>query len=230
MSDSAITLDNIELTYPGSLQPTLAIDAFELAKNERVFLQGASGSGKSTLLNVVSGILQPSRGRIEVLGHALTQLSSSKRDQFRAKNIGVVFQQFNLIPYLSVLDNIKLATYFANNQSNAIQQKATELFAQLNLNEQLLYKGANELSVGQKQRVAIARALINSPKLILADEPTSALDADNRDSFMRLLQQIAEKNQIAMLFVSHDRSLQQYFSRSVDISALNGAGADSNVA
>jgi len=132
----------------------------------------------------------------------------------------VVFQQFNLIPYLSVLKNIQLASYFAKTGNTKIEQEANALLLALKLPTTILQKAANTLSVGQQQRVAIARALINKPKLLLVDEPTSALDAASRDAFIALLIDLCKQHSITLVFVSHDMHLQQFFKLSVDVTSL----------
>lgn len=223
MANAAVKLENIEFSYHSSSTPSLLLDSFEITPKQSVFLYGASGSGKSTLLNLISGILLPNVGKVHVLGENLNAMSSSRRDKFRAKKIGVVFQQFNLISHLSVLDNIKLAAHFASNKQADLVEQAWLLFNELNLSEGLIEQRADSLSVGQKQRVAIARALINKPEIILADEPTSALDADNRDGFMQLLMNICQQHEITLLFVSHDQSLRSHFTRTLDMRQLNQA-------
>ena len=202
----------------------LSIESWQLAQGERVFLYGDSGSGKTTLLNLLCGILQPSSGHISLFGENITELSNTKRDTFRAQNIGVVFQKFNLIPYLSVYKNIQLAAYFAKSQgSESLQQRARNLISALNLPSSILHKQVAQLSVGQQQRVAIARALVNEPKLLLVDEPTSALDASARDAFMQLLMQMCSESNTSLIFVSHDTALGEYFERKVDLMTLNKA-------
>ncbi len=223
-SDFAIHLHNLQFSYAGKGAATvLDIPEWQVATGERIFLYGASGSGKSTLLNLVAGTLTPQQGEIQLLGQAFSNLSARKRDSFRAHHIGVVFQQFNLIPYLSVVENIQAGAFFAKQKQNATPVHISALFQQLKLPESLLDRRADELSVGQQQRVAIARALINYPEILVVDEPTSALDADARDSFMKLLLSCCEVSECALLFVSHDQSLAQYFSKKQDLTALNQA-------
>lgn len=207
----------------------LDIPTWEIEREQHCFLRGASGTGKSTLLNLIGGVLTPSGGSIEILDQPFSRLSNRKKDKFRAAHLGIVFQQFNLVPYLSVMENIQLSAYFTKQKSEQVEQKANELFARLKLSQGLFSQRADQLSVGQQQRVAIARALINSPEIIIADEPTSALDSDTRDSFMRLLIDVVNENKSTLIFVSHDKSLQQFFQHSIDLQHINKAGV-SNVA
>lgn len=189
----------------------LQIPSLILQKGQHLFVQGASGSGKTTLLNLLSGITTPSQGEVYISGIAVHGLSSAKRDSLRARHIGVVFQQLNLIPFLSVLDNAMLSSHFAGHKGPAVQQRAQQLLLRLGLSAELHHKIATELSVGQQQRVAIARALLPKPTLLIADEPTSALDSDNRDAFMQVMLAEADANGCTVIFVSHDKSLKSYF-------------------
>lgn len=222
-ANSVVELEQLEFSYQNNSAPIIDIRHWQLQAGERVFLFGKSGSGKSTLLNLLSGTLTPSSGDIRLFGEAFSVLSSRKRDKFRAKHIGVVFQQFNLIPYLSVQANIEAAAWFAGNKKGELQEKIKQLVAQLQLPESLLKQDAGQLSVGQQQRVAIARALINDPGLLIVDEPTSALDADARDKFMQLLLACCDKANSTLIFVSHDQALSQYFTQSVSLSDINKA-------
>lgn len=218
----AISLHNLKFGWNTSEVPLLDIENLQVARNEHVFLYGPSGSGKSSLLNILSGINVPQQGTVEILGQSLTALSSRKRDQFRAQRMGIIFQQFNLISYLSVLDNLLLRAEFSKQSKYQAKQKAQELISSLGLSK-LADKKAQYLSVGQQQRVAVARALINSPEIIIADEPTSALDSDNRDAFIDLLFKSAASANSTIVFVSHDKSLSHFFNRSLDIRSLSNA-------
>lgn len=219
-SPPAITIEKLLFSYGKKQQPVLKIADWQIEAGQRVFLSGASGSGKSTLLNLLSGMLVPQSGEIRLLGQAFSSLSARKRDKFRARHIGVVFQQFNLVPYLSVQANIELAAYFAGGKQYA-STRARQLLQQLQLPASLLNQRADALSVGQQQRVAIARALINQPELLIVDEPTSALDANARDAFIKLLLACCDQQQSTLLFVSHDASLAQYFESHQSIQQIN---------
>ncbi|MFA3790020.1 ABC transporter ATP-binding protein [Aliiglaciecola sp. SL4] len=227
----SIEFDNVTFGYPNQNAASLAdsqsltidIKKWQVEENQNVFISGQSGSGKSTLLNLICGTLKPTSGTISILGQAFSELSESKRDRFRAEHIGVVFQQFNLIPYLSVKQNIELAAYFGKGLKIAPSETIINICNQLNLPSALLQKPASQLSVGQQQRVAIARALINQPELLIVDEPTSALDTSARDSFMQLLMDSAERYQFTLLFVSHDLSLAHYFEQHIKLADINQA-------
>ena len=216
-----IQIENLTFTYPNSQQQVLNIPHWQLAQGERVFLFGESGSGKSTLLNLLSGTLTPSSGQIALLEQPFSALSSRKRDRFRASHIGVVFQQFNLIGYLSVKENIQAAAWFGQHKSGELNQRILDLIERLQLPLNVLAQPANSLSVGQQQRVAIARALINAPELLIVDEPTSALDANARDKFMQLLLDCCDNSNSTLIFVSHDQAIGEHFSHQVALSSLN---------
>lgn len=219
----AIELANIRFHYPEQADHSvLNIPLWSLPDGERAFVHGPSGSGKSTLLSLLSGLLIPSDGQLKVLGQRLDKMSGRQRDRFRAAQIGYVFQQFNLIPYLNPVDNILLATRFSKQKFTAgLNEEIKHLLNTLNIVEREWYKPTRNLSIGQQQRVAIARALINKPRLLIADEPTSSLDTKNRDAFMDLLMTIVADNNMTLLFVSHDLSLSSYFTRVESLNDIN---------
>lgn len=221
----AIELRNVKYCYPKSIDPILHIENWQVEYGEHVFIHGLSGSGKSTLLNLLAGILVANSGDVQVLGESLSGLRPAKRDAFRAKNIGFVFQQFNLIAYLSVIENIQLAVHFSGDGNDIDRGHCQELFSGLNLDLALMDRRADKLSVGQQQRVAIARALINRPKVLIVDEPTSALDSEAKQGFMEMLVRLAKESQTTLVFVSHDETLVPFFSQKVSMSDLNSAGA-----
>ncbi|ENM5729385.1 ABC transporter ATP-binding protein [Vibrio mimicus] len=230
-SDSAsfvIELNDAVFCWPGASTPTLDIAHLQVAQGEHLFIKGPSGCGKSTLLSLLTGINTATQGVVSLLGSDLRALSASQRDRFRADHIGYIFQQFNLLPYLSVLDNVTLPCHFSalrkQQISGSLQQKAQSLLERLHLPSTLLNKPVTELSIGQQQRVAAARALIGEPKLIIADEPTSALDFDNREAFIALLREEAERVGSTLIFVSHDPTLEKLFERSIHLPTLNRAG------
>jgi putative ABC transport system ATP-binding protein len=210
---------------------TLDLPELEIARGEKVFLKGPSGSGKSTLLGLIAGVLKARTGSVNVLGEDLTRLSGARRDALRADRIGVIFQMFNLLPYLSVLGNVALPCRFspvrakrAAGPEGSVESEARRLLARLGLDEdRILRASARELSVGQQQRVAAARALIGGPDLVIADEPTSSLDADARGDFLKLLLEEVEARGASLLFVSHDASLAGRFDRALDLAAINRA-------
>jgi putative ABC transport system ATP-binding protein len=210
----------------------LEVASLHMQRGERVLLHGPSGCGKSTLLNLIAGVLKPTAGEISILGTDLATLSGAARDRFRADHIGVIFQQFNLLPYLNVLDNTLLSIRFSPVRRKRIEEagserEARQLLAALGLDaDALATRGAQQLSVGQQQRVAAARALIGAPELLIADEPTSALDADARAAFIDLLLKECTRTRTAVLFVTHDLSLAPGFDRVLRFGELNAAAAD----
>ncbi len=218
---TAINIKNLEYTWPKSSLPTLQVPDFQVEKGESVFLRSDSGSSKSTLLSLISGILSAQSGRVSILGTDLAGLSVRKRDVFRAHHIGLVFQQFNLIPFLSVEANLRLAARFTGQPTDETRTHSIQLMSALQLGSELLERRADRLSIGQQQRVAIARAFINKPEIILADEPTSALDTSARDHFVDLLLAIRESSGCAIVFVSHDDSLANSFETQLELAEIN---------
>lgn len=221
MTKPLISLQNVAFRYPGADHDALRIDNWQVPVGQSTFIQGKSGTGKSTLLNLLAGVYKAQSGKVEVLGQDFDKLSSSKLDTFRANHIGVVFQQMNLVPYLTVLENIQLAGHFASNNKQANKLDVEQLLQSLHLNPELISRQAMDLSLGQQQRVAIARALINKPEIIIADEPTSALDFDARDAFIDEMLATAKQHGCSILFVSHDLSLATKFDQVVKLESLN---------
>jgi putative ABC transport system ATP-binding protein len=226
MADPAIRLTDLVFRWPRQQTACLDIPTFTVSAGERVFLHGPSGSGKSTLLGLLGGIAVPQAGTVEVLGTALNGLSSGARDRLRADRIGFIFQQFNLLPWLSALDNVLLpCTFSARRKERASEPRAEagRLFGHLDLAPEVWRKPAAELSVGQQQRVAAARALIGRPEILIADEPTSALDAPRQQLFVDLLLKETAAAGAALLFVSHDARLAAHFDRQVALAEINRA-------
>lgn len=223
-----IDLNQVHFSWPGNDAPTLVIEKLEVRRGEHLFIKGPSGCGKSTLLGLLTGINQTQQGSVAILGEELTQLSSRQRDRFRADNIGYIFQQFNLLPYLSVIENVILPCQFSAQRKRRVtinlEQRAKELLSKLHLSDSLMHKPVVELSIGQQQRVAAARALIGNPPLIIADEPTSSLDHNNRSAFIELLLEQANQVNATLIFVSHDPTLEPLFDRSLDLRQINQAG------
>jgi putative ABC transport system ATP-binding protein len=196
------------------------VEAFQISRGERVLLLGPSGSGKSTLLSLICGVTTPGTGLIEILGTNLGALRGPARDRFRAAHFGILFQMFNLLPYLSALDNVRLPLGFApERRARAEPGEALRLLERLGV-AAVAELPAAELSVGQQQRVAAARALIGAPEIVVADEPTSALDADAQDAFLDLLFQELARTGASLLMVSHDRGLGGRFDRTVALDRI----------
>jgi putative ABC transport system ATP-binding protein len=226
----AIEAHSFEFRYSRAQPPVVCLPEWRVAAGEQLFLRGASGTGKSTLLQLLCG-LRVGTGKLSIAGTNLSELSSAKRDSFRARHIGVVFQQFNLIPYLSMLENVVVAASLAGRAYAASAERAKFLLEEVGLSETLWRQQADTLSIGQQQRVAIARALINIPQLLLLDEPTSALDEANQARFMAVLTNHLETHPTTVVFVSHDLRLAKYFERSVtlaELSPVNENGACAN--
>ncbi len=222
----AVELQQLRFSYRVG-RDVLAIDHLSIARGESVFLHGPSGSGKTTLLGLLAGVLVPTSGSVKVLGTDFAAISSGARDAFRARHLGYVFQMFNLIPYLSVRDNILLpirldAGRRARLGATSLDDAVAGMASQLDIGE-LLDAPIAELSVGQQQRVAAARALIGHPEIVIADEPTSALDTDRREQFLSLLFASCKKAEATLIFVSHDHTLMPLFSRTVELTELNRA-------
>lgn len=213
----------------------LRIEKFQVERGERVFIKGASGSGKSTLLGLIGGVLTQRSGSIRVLGQELSDLSGGQRDAFRAAHLGFIFQMFNLIPYLSMLDNVLLAVRFCEQRLRRVttadvRAEARRLLKGLGLDDELHARQVTQLSMGQQQRVAAARALLGRPQLIIADEPTSSLDTAARADFLELLLRECSSVDAAIVFVSHDTSLGTLFDRTVQMNEVNKAAAVAQVA
>ena len=226
-----IDVKDLEFRWQPDAPAVLSIDAFQVTAGECLFIKGPSGSGKSTLLSLLSGVTTAATGTVRVMDQELERLGSVQRDHFRADHIGYIFQMFNLIPYLSVVDNVMLPCRFsARRRANALARgkglegEAKRLLQHLDMDHPDLHRRAvTTLSVGQQQRVAAARALMGSPELLIADEPTSSLDADRRESFIRLLFDECRDEGATLIFVSHDASLEHLFDRTIDLAQINSS-------
>ncbi len=201
----------------------LSIDDLSVGLGERVVIIGPSGCGKTTLLHLAAGILLPKQGSIMIDGCQLSGLSDSQRREFRVRNIGLVFQEFELLEYLTVLDNILLPYRItrALRLTNEVIERAKQLAEQLGVADQLS-RLPQRLSQGEKQRVAICRALVTSPRLLLADEPTGNLDPANKNRVLDLMLQSAAEHNITVLTVTHDHGLLERFERVCDMSLFHG--------
>jgi len=225
-SEALLRLEGLEFRWPGRDGFSLAVGSFTLAHGEKLFLMGPSGSGKSTLLNLICGIMAPHSGKVLIDGTDIAGLRPSQADRLRADRLGIIFQQFNLLPYGSLLQNVLLPLQFSSarrrraSANGPPEDEARRLLERLGLQVDLHARGVTRLSIGQQQRVAVARAMIGNPSLIIADEPTSALDADSRDEFLKLLFEEVERARAGLIFVSHDRSLASAFDRCTNIDAI----------
>ncbi len=223
-----IELSDIRFSWDKSVD-ILNIEHLSINQGERIFIAGPSGSGKTTLLNLIAGIVSPQTGTVSISGQKMNQLGGAAKDRFRADHIGFIFQMFNLIPYLTVVENVTLPCRFsalrrsiAAKRSVNVEAEANRLLKKLGLDEKIASgHAAIELSMGQQQRVAAARALIGGPGIIIADEPTSSLDRDHRKSFINLLFKECETQNSTLVFVSHDTSLEKFFHRTIQLKDIN---------
>lgn len=229
-TSNVVELKNAQFVWPGSESATINIPQLHIAQGEHVFIKGPSGCGKSTLLALLTGINTLTSGSISVLNTDMASLKASQRDKFRADHIGYIFQQFNLLPYLNVIENVLIPCQFSRVRRNrvasnaaSLEKQATTLLERLHLPKALHNKTVSELSIGQQQRVAAARALIGQPELVIADEPTSALDHDNRKAFIELLMEQAKLANATLVFVSHDPTLESLFDRTLNLPEINQA-------
>jgi len=225
-----IELKDLRFAWPRADRDCLAIDELQLASGQTLFVHGPSGCGKSTLLSLLAGVLLPREGTVSLAGRSWASMPAARRDAFRADHVGYLFQQFNLLPWLNVIDNVLLGCRFSNSRAARATQRsgspvaqARSLLQRVGLEAGLWHRDARELSVGQQQRVAAARALIGAPEVVIADEPTSALDAALRDGFMAVLLGECRAAGSTLVFVSHDERLAARFDRAVSLPGLNRA-------
>ena len=229
--DTVLEISEVAFRWPGRSPFSLTVPNFAVSKGETVLLLGESGSGKSTLLSLICGTILPDQGKVDISGTDITTLNGGARDRFRGEQIGVIFQQFNLLPFGSVADNILLPLRFAparRKRAGQMEREAEALCTALGLPEGVTRSKASMLSVGQQQRVAVARALIGQPPLIIADEPTSALDANSQSAFLDLLFKQTTTHNTSLLMVSHDPRLGERFDRVIrleDIAQIERSAA-----
>lgn len=228
-TDAAIDISGLSFAWRTGQDPVLEIENLRIDRQTRVFIAGPSGSGKSTLLSLIAGIVTPRNGTIRVNGAHINAMDGPGRDRFRADHIGFIYQMFNLIPYLTVVENVTLPCRFsarrrdrAQRHRDGVEPEALRLLNQLGMGgADLLNRPVTDLSVGQQQRVAAARALIGTPEIVIADEPTSSLDADRREAFIQLLFQECGRENMTLIFVSHDTALKSLFDRTVRLEEIN---------
>ncbi len=218
-------LKDIVYPFKGQGQSvSFKLSDLKIDKGMHALILGPSGCGKSTLLNLLAASITPKEGQIHILGQDIMALNGLQKDSFRAENIGVIFQQFNLLPFVDVCTNIALGLRFSSTRKKRVdnvEQEARRLLELLNLNaDSIFYKKANQLSVGQQQRVAAARALIGSPQILLADEPTSALDEEATNRFMDLIFDIASQQDSTIIMVSHNHRLKPHFEKVINLTDI----------
>lgn len=229
----ALEVNNLQFSWQANMPTTLDIAHLSVIQGESLFIQGPSGSGKSTLLNLLSGVLSTQTGNINLLDQSFSTLKDQKRDQFRADHIGYIFQQFNLLPYLTVIDNVLLPVKLSaarrhgeSKHSPKLVDEAKHWLSQLRVPDNLFNEKVSKLSIGQQQRVAASRAIIGSPEIIIADEPTSALDQQNVDNFMNVLVKQCKHIGSTLIFVSHDHHLSKFFNNTYLLKSNQGGASE----
>ena len=233
MNQPLIEIANLRFSWPGASGPLLACETFSLERGEHLFVRGPSGSGKSTLLGLLTGVLIPGSGHLSLMQQDTAGMSATRRDRLRADHIGYIFQQFNLVPYLDLVENVILPCRFSRRRTGnaelahgSVTAAAEYLLDHLFTDQELDRKTpVAKLSVGQQQRVAAARALIGAPDIVIADEPTSSLDFETRERFVDLLFERLENSNATLVFVSHDPTLGAHFRRQAEIDEFRQGNA-----
>jgi putative ABC transport system ATP-binding protein len=228
-STAAIRVTDLSFAWPKQ-KPLYTNVSFELYPGEKFLITGPSGCGKSTLLNLLAGVVKPTAGEIWILDRRIQALSQTATDQLRGEQMGFIFQQFNLLSYLSVRDNILLPAHlFTKRKAAALAQFGSlddalrYYMSHLGLSQELEHQPAHLLSIGQQQRVAAARAFMGSPSIVIADEPTSSLDEANQTQLLNLFFALAKEQQTALLMVSHDSRLCLCFDRQLQFADVSQA-------
>lgn len=216
-----IQLQQAEKTYRSQSGEQTVLHGFDLSieKGEFVMIEGRSGCGKSTLLNILGLMDTLTAGQYLFEGEDVSAWSGREKSTFRNRRVGFVFQQFHLIPGLSVLENVKLPMRYAKVDAAAARERALALLSDLGMAD-FINASPARLSGGEKQRVAIARALANTPDLLLADEPTGNLDLDNRDQMMQIFSKIHQRPEQTIVMVTHDRDLLSYADRVIHLEKI----------
>ncbi len=220
-----IDLKNVEMTYDdnGTKINALKIKKLSVKDGEKVAIIGSSGCGKTTLFNLISGMIVPTKGNVIVEDVDLTTLKENERDLFRANHIGYIFQDFNLFPDFTVLQNVVLPMSFSKRyEKKEMEEEALSILKRVGLEKKINQK-VKTLSGGEKQRVAIARSIVNKPNIILADEPTGNLDYKNGEKIMKLIMQIADEEKATLLVITHNNSQLEMFDRNINIEEMNEA-------
>ena len=219
MNDIVIDTVDLKKVYKTKNVEYVALRGITLKvkRGEFLVIAGPSGSGKTTLLDLIGLLDSPTSGKIIIDGKDVTKFNEDQRAMFRRKNIGFVFQSYNLITYLSVLENIELALAAAGSPVTKRKEKAEEILSMIPGMLELKNKKPNELSAGQQQRVAIARALANDPKILLADEPTANLDSKTGEAIVELMKKLNKEKGVTIIMATHDPEMMKYADRIVYI-------------
>ena len=209
-----ISVQNLKQIYRIGTNKVRALDgvSFEIERGEFCAIVGTSGSGKSTLLNMMAGLEPPTKGSVVINKQKITGMSENELVRFRRQQVGFVFQSFNLLPYLTALENVALPLIFQGMQRTRREKRARSVLKLVGLQKHMLHKPL-EMSGGQQQRVGIARALVVKPSIIFADEPTGNLDSKTATEIMNLIQHVSKENEQTLIMVTHDEHLAQYADR-----------------
>ncbi len=205
MSEKIISVDNLTKTFVSKAEELMVLrgTSFDIYKGDVICLLGISGSGKTTILNIIAGLDTPSSGRVLYGGANIGEWTSNRLYDFRLHEIGFIFQEFYLLEHLTALENVMVPMILTEKTENEAQERALELLAQVGLRRKAI-NHPEELSTGERQRVCIARAIANHPSILIADEPTGTLDSKTGDEIMNLLLGIAQKNQMTVIYTTHD--------------------------
>jgi putative ABC transport system ATP-binding protein len=218
----ALSIRNLVFAYPGG--PTVIdIPSLDLVRGDQLLLTAGSGAGKSTLLQLIAGLMDPVQGTISVDGESIHAFHGARRDLFRGRRIGMIFQTFNLLLGFSAIENVMAALMFSAIPASEHRTRAATLLTRLGIDRQ--NARPNDLSVGQQQRVAVARAVVCDPVLVLADEPTASLDPENSAAAMDLIQSLCREKNAALLCVSHDPAMRDRFTRRASLAELKSQAA-----
>ncbi len=218
-TSTGIEVSGLKFAYPGE-SFSIRVDSLVVAPGEAVAVVGPSGCGKSTLLRVLAGLLSPEAGEVRMGGASVHHMSARALREFRLRSVGLVFQDFALLEYLTVEENVLLPMRLGGFADDATHARAGQLIEQLGIARHAR-RLTRELSQGERQRVAVARALAHEPRFLFADEPTASLDAARRDTVGALLIEYARANNVPLVLVTHDHALQDRFDRVVDFETLS---------
>lgn len=221
MAHPALQIDSLTFRYPGASEAVVDVRSLALEPGEQILLAGGSGRGKSTLLQIIAGLLEPSSGTVRVDGTDVHSLRAARRDLFRGRKIGMIFQTFNLLHGFSALENVMAALMFSDVPRAEHRARATEVLRSLGIER--IHAEPDALSIGQQQRVAVARAIVTNPVLVMADEPTASLDPENAATAMELIQTVCRERGTALLCTSHDPAIASRFSRRETMDGLAAA-------